>query len=71
MDGSMEKSKSCRNRVDFVLRFAAIAATLVAAIVMGRDKQTLDTPFSPIVAKYYYSPANIFRDSKFNCLRLC
>ncbi|GLJ46133.1 hypothetical protein SUGI_0971870 [Cryptomeria japonica] len=64
MDVSMEKSKSRSGRkleiVDFVLRFAAIAATLVAAIVMGRDKQTLDTPIGPIVAKYHYSPANVF-----------
>ncbi|KAH9329391.1 hypothetical protein KI387_001499, partial [Taxus chinensis] len=62
--GKMEVGKGRGSRrlevIDFVLRLLAIAATLVAAIVMGRDKQTIHTIIGSIPAKYHYSPANVF-----------
>uniref|UniRef100_A0A0C9S848 CASP-like protein n=1 Tax=Wollemia nobilis TaxID=56998 RepID=A0A0C9S848_9CONI len=46
--------------IDFLLRLLAIGATVVAAVVMARDKQTVETLIGPIYAKYHYSPANVF-----------
>lgn len=67
MESAREKAEAGRGRrrrkwevVDLVLRLIAIAATLVAAVVMGRNKQTVQTPLGLIPAKYYYSPSNVF-----------
>lgn len=43
--------------VECVLRLLAVGATLAAAIVMGRDKQTFLVFGASIAAKYSHSPA--------------
>lgn len=65
MESAREKSEYPRGRrtwevIDFLLRVLAIATSLVAAVVMGRNKQTVLTPLGLIPAKYHYSPANIY-----------
>lgn len=47
--------------LDFILRLLALGNTLSAAIIMGKDKQTVIQPqVGPLPAKYQYTPAFVF-----------